>query len=202
MTARRDRTGISQQLQGQRLIKFSSRAGLTSIPLHLTDLCACCPASRAMAPAVRHGDSSQVGECTLSCLHTNPHLPLPLRTQCVRKRCTTPRSCEKKLLTTRQNPSFVLQKPLSLSFEDRPIPELESDYDVIVKPRWTGICGSDVRAPPSVTRCDSSSLFRICLSKASHYESGRTATATAEVSRVPPNPPKVHPHYPPPTTQP
>nr|POE52279.1 putative d-xylulose reductase a [Quercus suber] len=43
-----------------------------------------------------------------------------------------------------QNPSFVLQKPGSVVFEDRPIPTLTSDYDVLVEPKYTGICGSDV----------------------------------------------------------
>jgi D-xylulose reductase len=43
-----------------------------------------------------------------------------------------------------QNPSFVLQAPNKVVYEDRPIPELPSPYDVIVKPKWTGICGSDV----------------------------------------------------------
>ncbi|KAF2680963.1 hypothetical protein K458DRAFT_406732 [Lentithecium fluviatile CBS 122367] len=42
------------------------------------------------------------------------------------------------------NPSFVLQAPRKVVYEDRPIPELPSPYDVIVKPQWTGICGSDV----------------------------------------------------------
>lgn len=43
-----------------------------------------------------------------------------------------------------QNPSFVLKAPNEIIYEDRPVPELPSPYDVIVKPRWTGICGSDV----------------------------------------------------------
>jgi D-xylulose reductase len=38
----------------------------------------------------------------------------------------------------------VLQAPNKVVYEDRPIPELPSPYDVIVKPKWTGICGSDV----------------------------------------------------------
>ncbi|KAF2273472.1 GroES-like protein [Westerdykella ornata] len=45
---------------------------------------------------------------------------------------------------SQKNPSFVLQKQDHLTFEDRPIPQLQSPYDVIVRPRWTGICGSDV----------------------------------------------------------
>ncbi|KAF2201633.1 GroES-like protein [Delitschia confertaspora ATCC 74209] len=43
-----------------------------------------------------------------------------------------------------KNPSFVLKSPGNVVFEDRPIPELKSEYDVLVKPKWTGICGSDV----------------------------------------------------------
>nr|POE79970.1 putative d-xylulose reductase a [Quercus suber] len=43
-----------------------------------------------------------------------------------------------------QNPSFVLQKPGSVVFENRPIPTLTSDFDVLVEPKYTGICGSDV----------------------------------------------------------
>ncbi|KAJ8114566.1 hypothetical protein OPT61_g3579 [Boeremia exigua] len=42
------------------------------------------------------------------------------------------------------NPSFVLKQKDEVVYEDRPIPELPSPYDVIVKPKWTGICGSDV----------------------------------------------------------
>jgi D-xylulose reductase len=43
-----------------------------------------------------------------------------------------------------QNPSFVLQAPDNIKYEDRPVPDLQSPYDVLIKPRWTGICGSDV----------------------------------------------------------
>ncbi|KAF2627540.1 hypothetical protein BU25DRAFT_458437 [Macroventuria anomochaeta] len=42
------------------------------------------------------------------------------------------------------NPSFVLKQKDEVVYEDRPIPELPSPYDVLVKPKWTGICGSDV----------------------------------------------------------
>ncbi|KAF2223472.1 chaperonin 10-like protein [Elsinoe ampelina] len=44
------------------------------------------------------------------------------------------------------NLSFVLQKPLSVTFEDRPLPELtpSTSKDVIVNVKYTGICGSDV----------------------------------------------------------
>ncbi|ORY15759.1 hypothetical protein BCR34DRAFT_622762 [Clohesyomyces aquaticus] len=43
-----------------------------------------------------------------------------------------------------RNRSFILQEKNKVVYEDRPIPELKSPWDVIVKPRWTGICGSDV----------------------------------------------------------
>ncbi|KAJ8076227.1 hypothetical protein PM082_000646 [Marasmius tenuissimus] len=42
------------------------------------------------------------------------------------------------------NPSFVLHATENVSFEDRPIPELSSEHDVIVEIKKTGICGSDV----------------------------------------------------------
>ncbi|KAF2112190.1 chaperonin 10-like protein [Lophiotrema nucula] len=56
------------------------------------------------------------------------------------------KSAEKKATMTQkgENPSFVLEKQGKVSYEDRPIPEFKSPYDVLVKPRWTGICGSDV----------------------------------------------------------
>ncbi|KAF9269140.1 xylitol dehydrogenase [Marasmius fiardii PR-910] len=41
------------------------------------------------------------------------------------------------------NPSFVLQSIEKVSFEERPIPELSSESDVIVEIKKTGICGSD-----------------------------------------------------------
>lgn len=43
-----------------------------------------------------------------------------------------------------QNLSFVLKKPHDVTFEDRPIPELKTDRDVLVQVKVTGICGSDV----------------------------------------------------------
>lgn len=43
-----------------------------------------------------------------------------------------------------QNLSFVLEKAGSVKFEDRPVPQLKSPYDVIVNTKFTGICGSDV----------------------------------------------------------
>lgn len=50
---------------------------------------------------------------------------------------------------TQKNPSFVLHSPGNVQYEDRPVPELKSPYDVLVQPRWTGICGSDVLLPPN-----------------------------------------------------
>ncbi|KAL0264296.1 hypothetical protein SLS55_000243 [Diplodia seriata] len=43
-----------------------------------------------------------------------------------------------------QNNSFVLEKPGSVKYEDRPVPELKNEHDVIVNVKYTGICGSDV----------------------------------------------------------
>lgn len=43
-----------------------------------------------------------------------------------------------------ENLSFVLQKPYSVSFEDRPVPTIADPHDVIVNVKFTGICGSDV----------------------------------------------------------
>ncbi|OJJ08721.1 hypothetical protein ASPVEDRAFT_47900 [Aspergillus versicolor CBS 583.65] len=45
---------------------------------------------------------------------------------------------------TAQNPSFILEGIHQVKFEDRPVPELKSPYDVIVNVKFTGICGSDV----------------------------------------------------------
>jgi len=38
----------------------------------------------------------------------------------------------------------VLEKTLSVKFEDRPVPTIKSPYDVLVNVKFTGICGSDV----------------------------------------------------------
>ncbi|KAI9714589.1 MAG: hypothetical protein M1812_006394 [Candelaria pacifica] len=43
-----------------------------------------------------------------------------------------------------KNLSFILEKAGQVKFEDRPIPELKSEYDVLVNIKVTGICGSDV----------------------------------------------------------
>lgn len=48
------------------------------------------------------------------------------------------------LLTLYQNPSFVLKEVKQVVIEDRPIPQLEDDHDVLVHVSQTGICGSDV----------------------------------------------------------
>ncbi|CZR68374.1 probable xylitol dehydrogenase [Phialocephala subalpina] len=42
------------------------------------------------------------------------------------------------------NLSFILNKPLSLSFEQRPKPTLKNEHDVLIAINYTGICGSDV----------------------------------------------------------
>ncbi|KAK9779807.1 putative Chaperonin 10-like protein [Seiridium cardinale] len=42
------------------------------------------------------------------------------------------------------NKSFVLNKPKSVSYSDRPVPSLASPHDVLVAINYTGICGSDV----------------------------------------------------------
>lgn len=42
------------------------------------------------------------------------------------------------------NLSFILNKPLSVSFADRPAPTISSPHDVLVAVNYTGICGSDV----------------------------------------------------------
>lgn len=55
----------------------------------------------------------------------------------------TPTSIDLILRDT-QNPSFVLTKPNHVTYENRPIPTIESPHDVIVAVKYTGICGSDV----------------------------------------------------------
>lgn len=50
------------------------------------------------------------------------------------------------MANTPKNLSFVLQGIHQVKFEDRPIPELKDPHGVIVNVRFTGICGSDVRA--------------------------------------------------------
>ncbi|CAI4218502.1 unnamed protein product [Parascedosporium putredinis] len=44
----------------------------------------------------------------------------------------------------KSNLSFILNKPNDLSFEERPIPKLKNDHEVLVGINYTGICGSDV----------------------------------------------------------
>ncbi|MCJ1313632.1 hypothetical protein MMC25_007311 [Agyrium rufum] len=46
--------------------------------------------------------------------------------------------------TEHKNSSFVLHSPNIVTYEDRPVPELESPHDVIIRVGWTGICGSDI----------------------------------------------------------
>ncbi|KAI1498605.1 alcohol dehydrogenase [Biscogniauxia marginata] len=43
-----------------------------------------------------------------------------------------------------ENPSFVLKGVKTVAIEDRPIPQLKNDYDVLLHVAQTGICGSDV----------------------------------------------------------
>ncbi|KAI9810608.1 MAG: hypothetical protein M1827_006170 [Pycnora praestabilis] len=43
-----------------------------------------------------------------------------------------------------KNLSFILEKAGQVKFEDRPVPKLQSDRDVLVNIKVTGICGSDV----------------------------------------------------------
>ncbi|KAH6853295.1 chaperonin 10-like protein [Chaetomium sp. MPI-CAGE-AT-0009] len=42
------------------------------------------------------------------------------------------------------NLSFILNKPNDVSFEERPVPKLQNEHDVLVAINYTGICGSDV----------------------------------------------------------
>ncbi|KAM7186010.1 GroES (chaperonin 10)-like protein [Rhypophila sp. PSN 637] len=42
------------------------------------------------------------------------------------------------------NLSFVLNKPNDVTFVEKPIPEIKTPHDVLVKVNYTGICGSDV----------------------------------------------------------
>lgn len=43
-----------------------------------------------------------------------------------------------------QNPSIVLRGPARAAVEDRPVPTITGDNDVIVRVAYTGVCGSDV----------------------------------------------------------
>ena len=40
----------------------------------------------------------------------------------------------------------MLKKPGEVTYEERPVPEIKDPHDVIVNVKYTGICGSDVRA--------------------------------------------------------
>ena len=46
-----------------------------------------------------------------------------------------------------QNPSCLLYGPGDARFEDRPMPQLEDPYDVIIRIAYVGVCGSDVGNP-------------------------------------------------------
>lgn len=54
------------------------------------------------------------------------------------------RAMSDHLIQPTQNLSFVLEKVQSLRFEDRPIPQIRDDDDVLVRVKFTEICGSDV----------------------------------------------------------
>jgi len=43
-----------------------------------------------------------------------------------------------------QNPSVVLRGPGQATIEDRPVPTITGDNDVLVRIAYTGVCGSDV----------------------------------------------------------
>ncbi|KAF2997487.1 hypothetical protein E8E14_005286 [Neopestalotiopsis sp. 37M] len=45
---------------------------------------------------------------------------------------------------TASNKSFILEKPKSVTYADRPVPKLSSPHDILVAVNYTGICGSDV----------------------------------------------------------
>ncbi|KAF4971648.1 hypothetical protein FZEAL_9785 [Fusarium zealandicum] len=46
--------------------------------------------------------------------------------------------------SSHQNLSCLLYGPGNVDFEDRPMPQIEDPYDVIVNISYTGVCGSDV----------------------------------------------------------
>jgi D-xylulose reductase len=54
-------------------------------------------------------------------------------------------------LTRKKNLSFVLEKVQTLKFENRPTPQLQDPHDVLVRVKFTGICGSDVSDCPKVS---------------------------------------------------
>ncbi|KAF9874314.1 alcohol dehydrogenase GroES-like domain-containing protein [Colletotrichum karsti] len=43
-----------------------------------------------------------------------------------------------------QNPSWLLYGPKSAKLQDRPIPTISDDHEVIVRIKYVGVCGSDV----------------------------------------------------------
>ena len=68
--------------------------------------------------------------------------PSPCTPEALQKSPTTKRTRQET--DRRQNLSFILNKPHDLTFEDRPLPKLKTDHDVLVAVNYTGICGSDV----------------------------------------------------------
>ena len=44
-----------------------------------------------------------------------------------------------------QNPSCFLYGPGDAKIEDRPLPTIVNQHDVIVRMAYVGVCGSDVR---------------------------------------------------------
>jgi len=83
-----------------------------------------------------------------------------------------------------ENPSFVLQEPKSVSFEERPVPELKNPNDVLIRVNVTGICGSDIHywqngrigdfilEKPMVLGHESSGTVHSVGSAVSHLKSG------------------------------
>ncbi len=53
-------------------------------------------------------------------------------------------------MLTRKNRAFVLERIQKFTFEDRPPPTLQDPHDVLVRVKYTGICGSDVSLQPSI----------------------------------------------------
>ena len=54
----------------------------------------------------------------------------------------------RKLKLIQRNLSFVLGKDLTFSYEDREVPAVEGERDIIVRIVATGVCGSDVSTLP------------------------------------------------------
>lgn len=43
------------------------------------------------------------------------------------------------------NLSCLLYGPGKVRYEDRPVPEIEDDHDVLIHISYVGVCGSDVK---------------------------------------------------------